>query len=150
MGCCLNKHINNDIKEEIKQEIKEESKNEIAIIIYIKDCIHNNYLNSSVEMFSIPFKNLKLFDSIQINNHNGIGPIHFYYINDLETIETQNNIKKYYGFQKTSKKIIFKLKQLIRKKEIKYFFKDNFDYIYIINDIFKNDEIKKIIFIHET
>ena len=142
MGCCIDKHIINIKKQELK--------NEVAIIIYIKDCIHNNYFNYSIEMFSIPYEKLKLFDSIEINNHNGIGPIHFYYINDLESIETENNIKKYYGFQKTSKKIIFKLKQLIRNKVIKYFFKDNFDDIYMVNDNFKNDEIKKIIFIHET
>lgn len=101
-------------------------------------------------MFSIPFKKLILFDSVQINNHNGIGPMHFYYINDLESIESENNIKIHYSFQKTSKKLILKLKELKRNKNIKYFFKDNFNDIYIVNDILKNNEIKKIIFIHET
>ena len=167
MGACIsvdkdkNSITNKNFKknEKIENKVEKENKN-IAMIIYIRNWVNilAKEYNYSINMYRIPVSKLKLFNSDELNTHQGLGPIHFYYLNEPDFEEETKNLyneerikmeEKINKFQKESRNMIFKLKELVIHKEIKCFFKDDVDDIYSKDNNLTDFVIKKIIYIHE-
>lgn len=156
MGSCVSLE-----KDSTNKSTKEKENKEIAIIIYIRNLVNivAKEYNYSINMYRIPVSKLSLFNSQELNTHQGLGPIHFYYIKKLDfeeetnTVNSEDRIKieeKINKIQMESTNIILKLKELVRCKEIKCFFRDEVDDIYSKDNNLTNFVIKKIIYIHES
>lgn len=145
MGCNSSKPRDLEIKD-------------VAQIIFSKTLKLNGSYLYSIEMYITDIKNLLLLENKNINDHKGLGPLHFFYVKSdykiylEEMIEhqiiDQNFANKVIENQKTSKEILKKFEKLLNSNKLyKYFSEDN-DTFFSKNNNINFVNIKKIIFIH--
>jgi hypothetical protein len=122
---------------------------DIIQIIYIK------YHNTTTEMYYMKSEYISEFENEYINEHEGLGPIHFLYNEGVEEfVEEMYNqkeitdeiYKNMMDVQNISGKIVDVFDRLLEEGKIIEVFRD--DTITLRNDVLKNKNITKIMCIH--
>ena len=121
---------------------------EIALIIY-KEYLNDSKINTI--HYSIPISSLYLLDSKEINEHEGLGPLHFYAVSTTD--EDYENVSDFFKDsieeeKNKAKRILINYNKFIKNKT-KIIYSDTDSFFYTKNDIISGYDLKKIIYIHK-
>jgi hypothetical protein len=117
---------------------------------YDKDNIETKTFN----IYYLPFDQLFVFNNENLNNHKGLGPVHFYALNNIvysdmyEEICSESLKKSMIDAQKEARDILIKFMELRDTNEVTLIYSDDLQNFYAKDDISNDIEIDKIIFIH--
>jgi len=117
---------------------------------YDKDNIETKTFN----IYYLPFDQLFVFNNENLNNHKGLGPVHFYALNNTiyngfyNDICSENLKISMLNAQKEARDILIKFVELRDSKELTLIYSDDLQNFYAKDDISNDIEIEKIIFIH--